>query len=59
MATKSIKKNKDSFDCIVCDYSTSYKCNYDKHIVTPKHVMATNSNKSQQKYIISRRGGED
>jgi hypothetical protein len=49
MATKSIKKNKDSFDCVVCDYSTSYKCNYNKHIVTPKHVMATNSNKSQQK----------
>ena len=37
------------FMCQICDYSTSYKCNYDKHIVTPKHVMATNSNKSQQK----------
>ena len=49
MATKSIKKYNDSFYCLVCDYSTSYKCNYDKHIVTSKHTMATNGNKSQQK----------
>ena len=49
MATKSIKKYQYIFNCEICDYSTSYKCNYNKHITTPKHLMATNSINSQQK----------
>jgi hypothetical protein len=49
MATKSIKKYNDIFTCELCDYSTSYKCNYNKHITTPKHKLATNSNNLQQK----------
>ena len=53
MATKSIKKYKDNYNCQICDYSTSYKCNYYKHIITPKHLMATNSNKSKQKVLES------
>ena len=49
MATKSIKKYNDIFTCELCDYSTSYKCNYNKHITTPNHNLATNSNNLQQK----------
>jgi hypothetical protein len=32
------------FMCQICDYSTSHKCNYDKHIVTPKHISAIKVN---------------
>lgn len=49
MATKSIKKYQCIFNCKSCDYSTSYKCNYKKHLMTPKHLTATNGNKNQQK----------
>ena len=33
---KSIKKN-DIFHCEVCDYHTSIKCNYEKHLLTIRH----------------------
>jgi hypothetical protein len=49
MATKSIKKYNELFNCDVCDYYTSYKCNYNKHILSAKHLLATISNNSQQK----------
>ena len=32
------------YSCIICDYNTSRKNDYDKHILTPKHLMATFSN---------------
>ena len=37
MNKKSIKKDKQNFYCEFCDYSTSIKCNYDRHISTLKH----------------------
>jgi hypothetical protein len=49
MATKSIEKYQVFFTCNKCDYTTSYKSNYKKHISTPKHIIATNSIISQQK----------
>ena len=33
------KKDKQKFYCEFCDYVTSIKCNYDRHISTPKHKM--------------------
>lgn len=32
------------FHCEYCDYYTSKKCNYDKHLATHKHKNATNGN---------------
>ena len=49
MATKSIGKDLELFQCKLCDYTTCYKSNYTKHIITPKHKMATFGNISQQK----------
>jgi hypothetical protein len=49
MATKSIEKYHPFFKCSNCDYATSYRSNYKKHIATPKHIMATNSIILQQK----------
>ena len=31
------------FRCISCDYSTSHKSHYDKHIATQKHISVTNT----------------
>ena len=41
METKSIKSTKQFFECKLCDYSTSYKSNYSKHLLTRKHKMET------------------
>jgi len=49
MATKSIEKVSDFFICDNCDYITSLKCNYNKHILSAKHKKMLNSNNSQQK----------
>ena len=34
---KKVAKIATSFQCVLCDYITSKKCNYDKHVLTPKH----------------------
>ena len=47
MNKKSIKKDKQNFYCEFCDYSTSIKCNYDRHIITPKHKMNKYNNKTE------------
>ena len=36
-ATKSITKVSDKYSCTCCDYITSYKSNWKKHIQTEKH----------------------
>jgi len=38
---KSSKKVAQNFYCEYCDYITSKKTNYDKHIITPKHQRMT------------------
>ena len=37
------------FSCIFCDYSTSHKSHYDKHIYTQKHISLSNTYNSLQK----------
>ena len=49
MLTKSSTKVAQKFSCGPCDYSTSRKHNFDKHITTLKHEMLTNANKSSTK----------
>ena len=61
-ALKSPKK----YNCINCDYTTSYKRDYTRHILTPKHKnlcqMVTNDNekasKSPKKYNCINCGNE-
>jgi hypothetical protein len=56
LSTKSMEKVCNIFECEICDYSTSYKHNFDKHLTTPKHQKntfcqqtATLSTKSMEK----------
>ena len=37
------------FECKYCDFITSNKYNYNKHILTPKHINTTKYNKKMQK----------
>lgn len=60
LATKSMEKVCDKFLCNNCDYFTSYKYNYDKHLLTAKHQkntfcqpLATFSNQKYEKVLKS------
>jgi len=44
LGTKSCSKNTQKFCCEICDYYTSKKSSYDKHILTLKHKNLTLSN---------------
>ncbi len=44
MLTNSNIKVATEFICELCDYKTSRKNNYDKHILTSKHINVTNCN---------------
>ena len=35
---KKMTLKKGNFECIICDYTTCRKNDYDKHLVTPKHI---------------------
>jgi hypothetical protein len=59
MTTKKYSQTSIIFSCNICDYNTSYKSNYDKHILTPKHkrkyfsnTLATNSNGKVSESIL-------
>ena len=49
MATNGNKKVAHIFTCKSCDYRTSKKSSYDKHVMTPKHEKATFGNKKVAK----------
>jgi hypothetical protein len=42
---KKSKENIQNFVCEKCDYSCGKKFNWDRHILTLKHINATNNNK--------------
>jgi hypothetical protein len=44
MLTESCKKVAHTFHCLYCDYNTSRKSSYDKHILTSKHKLLTHVN---------------
>jgi hypothetical protein len=52
--TKKVPKSTNIFTCTICDYTTSRKSHYERHILTPKHQNETNETnlgtKSTKKY---------
>ena len=40
MANEKLANSQLNYHCEICDYNTSRKNDYDKHITTPKHHMA-------------------
>ena len=44
MLTESCEKVAHKFYCANCNYNTSRKSSYDKHILTAKHIQLTNVN---------------
>ena len=46
-ATENQPETNQSFVCEFCDYSTSKKYNYDQHILTLKHINATQSTENK------------
>ena len=45
MIVKKFQKSSDNFICEKCDYTTSRKSQYDRHITTAKHKMVVNGSK--------------
>jgi len=42
--TKKLKKNLPRFFCNSCDFSCYMKCDWERHIITPKHFKRVNGN---------------
>ena len=42
MMTNLVPKSSNKFHCEMCDYTTSRKSQYDRHLSTSKHKMVTN-----------------
>lgn len=51
MATDLVPKSSTIYECKICDYLTSRHSQYNRHILTLKHINATNSNKKSQNII--------
>ena len=49
MITKQIPKNPKQHSCEKCNYYTSSKKDFNKHLLTAKHKMITNGNEKSQK----------
>jgi hypothetical protein len=43
------QKNPTLFSCLVCDYKSQHKNDYQRHLLTRKHKILTNTNKKTQK----------
>ena len=53
MLTKSCEKVAIKYHCINCDYYTSRKSSYSKHLLTDKHIVSHVVNESKQKVAKS------
>jgi hypothetical protein len=53
MLTKSCEKVSSLFHCQKCDYNTSRKSSYNKHLLTDKHLNNHEVNESKQKVAKS------
>jgi hypothetical protein len=43
MSTEKVQTKNDKFVCLVCDYNTCRKSQYDRHLTTSKHISSTKS----------------
>jgi hypothetical protein len=49
--TETAKKSLGDFCCVGCDYNTGYKSQYERHLLTAKHLRMTDGfTKGQKKY---------
>jgi hypothetical protein len=49
MSTELVQKSSKKYECICCDYSTSRKSQYDRHLLTDKHKNTENTTNSNKK----------
>ena len=49
MTTESSKKTDKKYVCEKCNYITSKKCNYDKHLLSSKHATCSHDNQKVAK----------
>ena len=50
---ENVAKSSKVFECNICKYITDKKCNFDKHILTRKHSLATSSKKVANEYVCN------
>ena len=53
MTTKKSHKIPINYKCIKCGYNTSNKADYDKHLLTRKHINTTNTTNKSQKIDVN------
>ena len=46
---ENVAKSSNNYNCNICAYYTSKKCNYEKHILTSKHIKSMISNENVAK----------
>ena len=49
MATNSVQKSSEKYECLICHYYTSRKSQYDRHILTAKHLNLHKSTENNKK----------
>ena len=49
MTKKEVPKNANKFSCERCDFTCSKESNYNRHLMTRKHKIRTNTNEKCQK----------
>jgi len=49
--TKKLKKNLPRFFCQICDFECYMKCDWDRHILRPKHLKHVNGNEMETKNL--------
>jgi hypothetical protein len=49
MDNKKVPKSSFTYNCEYCNYNTVRKSQYERHIITAKHIMITNGNNKVQK----------
>ena len=49
--TKKLKKNLPRFFCKVCDFECYMKCDWDRHILRPKHLFSVEGNAIDEKKL--------
>ena len=52
MTKKEVPKNVNKFSCRRCDFQCSKESNYNRHLMTRKHKIRTNTNEKVPNNII-------